>query len=62
MARHAVMLERLMPIYEAAAGALAVDVMGLPRDAKLDANKRKLAAAKVLPELRAVMFPDDADG
>lgn len=56
------MLERLLPIYEAASGAQAVDINALPTAAKLDAYRRKIAANEVLPELRAVMFPDDADG
>lgn len=62
LSRHALMVERMLPIYEEARAAQAMDLSGLEAAEKGRRAAAKLAAADVIASLGPVLFPEGADG
>lgn len=62
LARHALMVERMLPIYYEAGASMDRDLSGLPPEAKGSAARAKMDAANVIGGLEPILFPEDDDG
>lgn len=60
--KHVLFAERVGPMLLQAETTAAASVAGLTGEAYVEAARAKARAAKAVPALRAILYPEDDDG